>query len=129
MTTEEILTTLQFLVDDVTNLEAEIAWHKAALVEDEFALTERRQRLAEAYAKPCNDRRVSDAVNVTGYEFCCRIIEPTCEMFAGVGYERNWCVRWFDANNEVKFGLSAYTPQTAWAAAFAVLDRRTGGAK
>lgn len=125
MSTEELLTTLQFLVDDVTNLEAEIAWHKAAIAEDEHALAERRQALAAAYALPANDRRVGAGPNVTNAEFCCRIIEPSCKLESlPFGLHRFW-VEWETGATR----KSCITAQDAWQETFRQLDRRSGGAK
>lgn len=115
----------EWIQDDIDVLTAGIAEHKKRIEEAETDLAERKQALAVAYTKPCNDRRVSDGPNVTGFEFACRSIEPGCQLFdmGMVGYK----VGWEDAEGTA-FGPSAFTKQTAWRAAFSMLDRRSGGA-
>lgn len=108
--------------DDIDALIAGIAEHELRIAEAEKDLAQKRIDLTEAYRQPCNDRRVSDGPNVTGYEFACRTIQPDCQMFdmGMVGYK----VGWYDAEGDAVTGPSAFTKQTAWRAAFSILDRR-----
>lgn len=122
---EALLSSPEWIQDDIEVLESGIADHKQALAQAEQDLAERQQALAAAYALPANDRRVGDAVNVTNAEFCCCIIEPSCKLESlPFGLHRFW-VEWETGATR----KSCITAQDAWQETFRQLDRRSGGAK
>lgn len=117
----ETLNSPEFLKDGIAFLESEIAEHQKAVAAAEEDLERKNVALAAAYAKPEYDRRVSDAPNVTNFEFVCRLIEPTCDLFNGCP-DLVW-VNW-KVDGTVFRTPPQYGPQEAWRAAFSILDRR-----
>lgn len=117
----ETLNSPEFLKDGIAFLESEIADHQKAVAEAEEDLERKNVALAAVYAKPEYDRRVSDAPNVTNFEFVCRIIEPSCELRV---FPSEMC--WIEWSVDGKDFRSAptFVRQYAWTLAFSILDRR-----
>jgi hypothetical protein len=113
----------EWIQDDIDTLTAAIEGHTKALAEAEIELAERKETLKNLYARKENDRRKSDAANVTEFEFVARIIEPTITLHQEpLGVYGFWC-EWKGGSTSE----SHATAQDAWRAAFNELDRRANG--
>jgi hypothetical protein len=69
---------------------------------------------------------VHDRPNVTLYETVCRIINPTVHLEQELGRYGKWVVLWDSSDGALDYTpfVSDDTPQMAWRAAYALLDRR-----
>lgn len=113
----DLLNSPNWIQDQIDDLNTDIADLNLKTHELKHELAECKQALAVAYAQPENDRRkVHDGPNVTLFETCCRIIEPTAKLYT---FATGFWVKWDGGETELDF-----TPQDAWRTAFSILDRR-----
>lgn len=104
----------EWLQDDLISLQNERLSLVAMVAQIDAKIASKKAKLASAYALPQNDRRLANPMN--GFEFSCRIIDPTCRLRNHKG--RFWVV--YDKG----FTKLCFSTHDAWKEAFTILDRR-----